>query len=117
MRKLTKKKYILASNGDCDLKNENKVARGTFFLDFYFSIGGSVHAELVAYRKEKETADRLKLEQLQESIKADSNNQSLDEMKKMNVSPEAIQKVETSLQEEAKSKVTEIQGQYYETYD
>lgn len=78
---------------------------------------GSVHAELVAYRKEKEAADRLKLEQLQESIKADSNNQSLDEMKKMNVSLDAIQKVETSLQEEAKSKVTEIQGQYYETFD
>ncbi|MBL7555802.1 MAG: hypothetical protein JNM24_08260, partial [Bdellovibrionaceae bacterium] len=78
---------------------------------------GSVHAELVTYRKEKEAADRLKLEQLQESIKADSNNQSLDEMKKMNVSQEAIQKVETSLQEEAKSKVTEIQGQYYETFD
>lgn len=35
----------------------------------------------------------------------------------MNVSLDAIQKVETSLQEEAKSKVTEIQGQYYETFD
>lgn len=47
----------------------------------------------------------------------ESNNQPLDEMKKMNVSPETIQKIETSLQEEAKSKVTEIQGQYYETFD
>lgn len=78
---------------------------------------GSVHAELVAYRKEKEAEEKLKLQQLQESIKSDSNCQPLDEMKKMNVSPETIQKVEMNLQGEAKSKVTEIQGQYYETYD
>ena len=50
MRKLTKKKYILASNGDCDLKNENKVARDTFFLDFYFSIGGSVYGAMECVR-------------------------------------------------------------------
>lgn len=78
---------------------------------------GSVHAELVPYRKEKEAAEKLKLEQMQESIKAESNNQSIDDLKKMDLDPQKIQKVENSLQDVAKTKVAEIQGQYYETYD
>ena len=78
---------------------------------------GSVHAELVAYRKEKEAAEKLKLEQMQESIKAESNNQSIDELKKMDLDPQEIKKIESSFQDVAKTKVAEIQGQYYETYD
>jgi hypothetical protein len=71
----------------------------------------------VAYRKEKEAAEKLKLVQMQESIKAESNNQTIEELKKMDIASQAIQKYEVSLQDAAKTKVAEIQGQYYETYD
>ena len=36
---------------------------------------------------------------------------------KMDIASQAIQKYEVSLQDAAKTKVAEIQGQYYETYD
>lgn len=78
---------------------------------------GSVHAELVAYRKEKEAAEKQKMKELQDSIKSTSNTQPLEELKKMDLDSETIQKVQNSLQEDAKSKVTQIQGEYYETYD
>lgn len=78
---------------------------------------GSVHAELVAYRKEKEAAEKQKMQEIQDSIKSTSNTQPLEELKKMDLDSETIQKVQNSLQEDAKSKVTQIQGEYYETYD
>lgn len=78
---------------------------------------GSVHAELVAYRKEKEAAEKQKMQEIQDSIKSTSNTQPLDELKKMDLDSETIQKVQNSLQEDAKSKVTQIQGEYYETFD
>tara|TARA_B110001454_G_C12689743_1_gene421838 strand:- start:1041 stop:1640 length:600 start_codon:yes stop_codon:yes gene_type:complete len=78
---------------------------------------GSVHAELVAYRKEKEAAEKQKMIEFQESIKTDSNDQSLNELKKMDLDSDTIQKVQNSLQETAKQKVSEVQGVYYETFD
>jgi hypothetical protein len=57
------------------------------------------------------------MQEIQESIKADSNNQSIEELKKMDLAPETIKQVEDSMRENAKSKVTELQGEYYETYD
>ncbi len=78
---------------------------------------GSVHAELVAYKKEKENAEKTKMEELQSSIKSDIGNQTLDELKKMDLSAETVRKVEQDLENAAKAKVTDIQGQYYETYD
>ena len=78
---------------------------------------GSVHAELVAYKKEKESDEKIKMEELQCSIKGDTSNQTLDELKRMDLSPETVRKVEQDLETAAKAKVMEIQGQYYETYD
>ena len=57
------------------------------------------------------------MEELQSSIKSDSGNQTLEELKKMDLSPETVRKVEQDLETAVKAKVTEIQGQYYETYD
>ena len=48
---------------------------------------------------------------------ADTSNQTLDELKRMDISPETVRKVEQDLETAAKAKVMEIQGQYYETYD
>ena len=78
---------------------------------------GSVHAELVAYKKEKEATEKIKMEELQSSLKGDISNHTLDEIKRMDLSPETVRKVEEDLETAAKAKVTEIQGQYYETYD
>lgn len=78
---------------------------------------GSVHAELVAYRKEKDSASEAKLAGFQEAIRTEVSSKPMDELSKMNLSSETIKNVERALETEAKSKVAEIQGQYYETYD
>ena len=78
---------------------------------------GSVHAELVAFRKEKEIAEKIKMQELQDSIKSDSSNQTIETLKAMNVSDEVVQKIQQKIEDEAKSKVTAVQGQYYETFD
>ncbi len=78
---------------------------------------GSVHAELVAYKKEKEVAEKLKLTEFQDSLKSDKKDQPIDELQKMNLPEETVRKVEQQLEFAAKEKVANIQGQYYETYD
>ncbi|MFP5519913.1 MAG: recombinase family protein [Bdellovibrionia bacterium] len=78
---------------------------------------GSVHAELMAMRKEKEAAEKAKLESFQETIKTSSHEGAINELKKMDLSEETVRQVEQKLENEAKSHVTEIQGQYYETFD
>ncbi len=78
---------------------------------------GSVHAELVAYKKKKEASEKLKLAEFQDSIKSDSQCQPIDELHKMNFPEETVRKVEQQLESAAKEKVADIQGQYYETYD
>lgn len=78
---------------------------------------GSVHAELVAYKKEKEAAEKIKMEELKSSIKSDVGNQTLDELKKMELSPETVRKFEQDLETAAKARVKDVQGPYYETYD
>lgn len=78
---------------------------------------GSVHAEVVAIRKEKAEEEKRKFEAIQESIKANSNTNSIEEMKRMDVDLETIEKVKHSLEETAKQNVANIQGQYFETYD
>ncbi len=71
----------------------------------------------MAYKKEKEAAEKLKLAEFQDSIKSDSQSQPIDELQKMNMSEEIVRKVERQLESAAKEKVADIQGQYYETYD
>lgn len=78
---------------------------------------GSVHAEVVSYKKEKEAAEKIKMQELQDSIKSDSTNQAIETMKAMNVSEDVVQKIQQKIEDEAKSKVTAVQGQYYETFD
>lgn len=72
---------------------------------------------IIGYKKEKEAAEKLKMEELQSSIKSEVGNQTLDELKRMDLSTETVRKVEQDLEAAAKAEVTEIQGQYYETYD
>ena len=76
---------------------------------------GSVHAELVAFRKEKEAAEKQRIKELTESISNSTN--SIDQSVKVSLSPEVVQKVEQIIQAEAKNKVVQIQGQYFETFD
>ncbi len=76
---------------------------------------GSVHAELVAFRKEKEAAEKQRIKELTESISNSTN--SIDQSVKDSLSPEVVQKVEQIIQTEAKNKVVQIQGQYFETFD
>ena len=78
---------------------------------------GSVHAELVAYRKEQETKEKSKMAEIQNQLSQSLKEDSVDEFKNMNLSSDTVAKIEKSLEDNAKSKVTEIQGQYYETYD
>lgn len=78
---------------------------------------GSVHAELVAYKKEKEAAEKSKLVEFQDSLKSELQSQPIDELQKMNLPEETVRKVEQQLESAAKEKVAGIQGQYYETYD
>ena len=77
---------------------------------------GSVHAELVAMNKEKKINEKQKLEQLQSEITNQVNAEAMD-FTKSGLSENIVAKIESDLQQEEKSKVTGIQGQYYETYD
>lgn len=79
---------------------------------------GSVHAERVAYRKEKEAAEKQKMQEIQDAIKSDSTtNKTIETMKAMNVSEDVVQKIQQAVEDEAKSKVAAVQGHYYETFD
>lgn len=78
---------------------------------------GSVHAELVAHRKEKEAADKLKLAEFHEELKSSSQKQSIVELHRMELPIESVQLVEQKLELAAKEKVVAVQGHYYETYD
>ncbi len=79
---------------------------------------GSVHAELVAYKKEKAAAEKVKMEELQNSIVVPKlSGEPIEALTKMNLPLETIRKVEQDLEADAKRKVAEVQGQYYETYD
>ncbi len=70
----------------------------------------------MAYKKEKEAAEKLKLAEFQDSLKVGAANP-ISEIQKMNLPEETVRKVEQDLEAAAKSKVAAIQGQYYETCD
>lgn len=78
---------------------------------------GSVHAELVAYRKEQETKEKSKMAEIQNELKQSLENQPIEEIKKMDLPEQMFRQVEQNLEDTAKAKVAQIQGQYYETYD
>ena len=78
---------------------------------------GSVHAELVAYKKEKEAIENAKMAAVRESLGSASAENSIADLAALNLSEDKARKVEQALEDIAKSNVTEIQGQYYETYD
>ena len=46
-----------------------------------------------------------------------NKNQSNLDINGLNLSPEKLEKVQTNLEEKARTSVVEIQGQYYETVD
>lgn len=77
---------------------------------------GSVHAELVAMRKEKELREKQEREKLVSEI-SQSANKSNTLINELSLSSEKLEKVQMSLEENAKASVQEIQGQYYETVD
>ena len=79
--------------------------------------GGSVHAELVDYKQEKEATEKSKIVEFQNSLKSESQSQPIGELQKMDLPEEIVRKVEQQLESAAKEKVADIQGQYYETYD
>lgn len=79
---------------------------------------GSVHAELVAYKKDIAASEKIKMEELKKSfIVPDKSDSPIEELKKMNLTEETVRKVEQDLETFAKNKVAEVQGQYYETFD
>lgn len=78
---------------------------------------GSVHAELVAYRKEKEDSEKIKFMQLQDEMQKTISINQTEDLKNLNLSDETVRIVEQSFEDIAKNKVAAIQGQYYETYD
>ena len=60
----------------------------------------------------------MKIEELKKSmIVSKISDEPIQELKKLNLSDETVRKVEHDLETAAKNKVTEIQGQYYETFD
>lgn len=77
---------------------------------------GSVHAELVAMRKEKEMRNKQEREKLISEI-SQSVGQSSSMINELNLAPDKLEKVQMNIEESAKASVKEIQGQYYETVD
>ncbi len=77
---------------------------------------GSVHAELVVVRKEKQLKDKLERERMVSEI-SQSSNRSSAIISELNLSPEKLQIVRGNIETAAKAAVQEIQGQYYETVD
>ena len=77
---------------------------------------GSVHAELVAMKKEKELLEKQEKEKRLSEISQSMNQSNLD-INGLNLSPEKLEKVQTNLEEKARTSVVEIQSQYYETVD
>ncbi|NUM60456.1 MAG: recombinase family protein [Bdellovibrionaceae bacterium] len=78
---------------------------------------GSVHAEIVAFRKEKEAEEKQKLVDFQATLKSESSASTIEALKNANVSAESIQNYQQRIEDNAKIKVNEIQGTYYETFD
>lgn len=77
---------------------------------------GSVHAELVSLRKEKETHEKLEREKIVNEISESSKNSELL-LDGLNLSEEKLDQVKENLTKAAKASVQEIQGQYYESVD
>jgi predicted acylesterase/phospholipase RssA len=77
---------------------------------------GSVHAELVAYRREKEEALKTQAQTLQ-SDKPLIFDEVRATMEQMNIPEGTIQDVNKKIEDDARSNVQEIQGVYYETVD
>tara|TARA_B110001454_G_scaffold183141_1_gene178078 strand:- start:10489 stop:10779 length:291 start_codon:yes stop_codon:yes gene_type:complete len=77
----------------------------------------SVHAELAAYRKEKEAAEKQKLIEFQATLNLDLSSSTIEALKNDNVSAESIKTYQQKKEDDAKIKVNEIQGTYYETFD
>ena len=75
---------------------------------------GSVHAELVAMRKENELRDKQEREKMISEI-SQTANQSSAVINGLNSSPEKLEKVRENFEASAKASVQKIQGQYYET--
>ena len=78
---------------------------------------GSVHAELVALRKERKTAEEAKLEQLTAQIGKGQIEETIEQMKSMNLDNKTVEQVQQKLEGTARENVRAIQGEAYETYD
>jgi DNA invertase Pin-like site-specific DNA recombinase len=75
---------------------------------------GSVHAELVAYRKEKEEALKAQDQPQEKPLIFDEVQTA---MQQMNIPEPTIQEVTKKIEDSARQKVQEIQGVYYDTVD
>jgi len=75
---------------------------------------GSVHAELVAYRREKEEARKNQIAPAEKPLIFDEVRATMEQM---NIPEGTIQDVNKKIEDDARSNVQEIQGVYYETVD
>jgi len=71
----------------------------------------------VAYRKEKEAEEKQKLLDFQNTLNSESTSLTIEALKTANVPADSIKNYQQKIEDDAKIKVTEIQGTYYETFD
>lgn len=77
---------------------------------------GSVHAELVAFRKEKDLQRQENMKQAQDQMECEEHGLRKS-ISGLNLSSEKTVAVDEALSNVAKLNVQDIQGVYYETYD
>ena len=71
----------------------------------------------MAYRKEKEAEEKQKLLDFQNTLNSESTSSTIEALKNDNVPADSIKNYQQKIEDDAKIKVTEIQGTYYETFD
>ena len=71
----------------------------------------------MAYRKEKEAEEKQKLLDFQNTLNSESTSLTIEALKTANVPADSIKNYQQKIEDDAKIKVTEIQGTYYETFD
>jgi len=79
---------------------------------------GSVSAQKKEWQKKKADADKEKMAKITDEIKKDGIENTVEQMKAMNLSDEMVAQVQEKLESEARESVRKIQGDVvYETYD
>jgi len=79
---------------------------------------GSVSASKKEFLKKKSDAEKEKINQLTKDIGSGQLNETIEQMKAMNLDDQVVKKVQENIENNARDKVREIQGVVgYETYD